>query len=271
MRDIQLGECSPQAAREFVSARGLWACEWPQAERFLWCHESGVPRAVLGLGPVLALRYDSATSAEALLSLVRALEPDWRELRCAGDEPPRFLEHGSPPSASFSRVHRLTASRLAPAARVLEATVSRRARREDLPRLLELNLSAAVERLGAEATRLPAAAFQADVLASIERGEEHVMEHAGRLVFIATALEAAPDLGLVENVFTDPAARGQGLGAWGLHRLCETLLQRWPRLLVEVEDENSRAARLYQHLGFTHTETLWCVHRPPEASGDTGV
>ena len=90
VRDIQSGECSPSAAREFVSARGLWACEWLQAERFVWGRERGVPRAVLGLGPVLALRYDSAPSAEALLALVPEAAPHWRELRCAGDEPPRL-------------------------------------------------------------------------------------------------------------------------------------------------------------------------------------
>lgn len=54
----------------------------------------------------------------------------------------------------------------------------------------------------------------------------------------------------IAGVYTAPEARGQGVARRGLGVLCRTLLERYPRVTLYVNDENLPALRLYQRLGF---------------------
>ena len=56
----------------------------------------------------------------------------------------------------------------------------------------------------------------------------------------------------LQQVWTDPAARGRGYAAAALRDLIRLLLERVPRVCLFVRAENTAAIRLYDRVGMRH-------------------
>jgi GNAT superfamily N-acetyltransferase len=125
----------------------------------------------------------------------------------------------------------------------------------DLPRVLELvALLADFEQLpGPDAGAL--ARYQADLFGPRPRAEILVAERAGQVVayalffFTYSTFRARPSLYL-EDLFVDPAARGQGVGSALMAALeARALAEGCVRFEWMVLDWNAPAIAFYQRLG----------------------
>jgi GNAT superfamily N-acetyltransferase len=74
----------------------------------------------------------------------------------------------------------------------------------------------------------------------------------GRLAATGADAWSTPTVGLISGVVTDPASRGAGLGTHLCAFLLGALLAEHGRVALMVDDWNTAAIRLYEHLGLDH-------------------
>ncbi len=107
-----------------------------------------------------------------------------------------------------------------------------------------------IEELGIDPEDFDGPAFLAALRRRLRARREFIWTEGGRLVFRAAISAATPEAVLVEGVYTPPDERGRRRGTFGMHELCELLLDRHERVVLFVGAENQRAIRLYERLGF---------------------
>jgi ribosomal protein S18 acetylase RimI-like enzyme len=83
-----------------------------------------------------------------------------------------------------------------------------------------------------------------------ELGRYLGIRHEGRLVAMAGERLRTPGWTEVSAVCTDPAFRGQGLGARLTLAVAAGILERGDLPFLHVQDTNTAAIRLYERLGF---------------------
>ena len=88
--------------------------------------------------------------------------------------------------------------------------------------------------------------------AQIEDGRSWLWEEDGLIRFKAEASAWTPAAVQLQQVWTDPAARGRGYAAAALRDLIRLLLERVPRVCLFVRAENTAAIRLYDRVGMRH-------------------
>ncbi len=126
----------------------------------------------------------------------------------------------------------------------------RRAEQREFGVLREACRNVTVEELGIDPEAFDGPGFLAALRRRLRSGREYVWMEAGRLVFRAAVSAATPEAVLVEGVYTPPSERGERRGTYGMHELCKLLLEQHRSIVLFVGQENARAIRLYERLGF---------------------
>ena len=106
--------------------------------------------------------------------------------------------------------------------------------------------------LGIDPLRRDPDGFRWRTRAQIEEGRSWLWAEDGVILFKAEASAWTPEAVQLQQVWTDPAARGQGNATRGLSDLIRLLLERVPRVCLFVRADNAAAIRLYETVGMEH-------------------
>jgi RimJ/RimL family protein N-acetyltransferase len=123
---------------------------------------------------------------------------------------------------------------------------------DDLDLLLPACAAAHAEELGANPLRHDADGFRWRTKLQIEEGRSWLWEEHGTILFKAEASAWTPSAVQLQQVWTDPPARGRGHATAGLRDLIRLLLERTPVVTLFVRAENDVAIRLYERVGMRH-------------------
>lgn len=128
----------------------------------------------------------------------------------------------------------------------------REANLRDLELLVPACAAAHEVELGVDPLRRDADGFRWRTRTQIEEGRSWLWEEDGVIRFKAEASAWTPAAVQLQQVWTDPAARGRGFAAAALRDLTRLLLERVPRVCLFVRAENAPAIRLYERVGMRH-------------------
>ncbi|MDX6503735.1 MAG: uncharacterized protein QOE29_860 [Gaiellaceae bacterium] len=125
----------------------------------------------------------------------------------------------------------------------------RAAQLDDLELLIPACALAHEEELGIDPLRRDAHGFRWRTQAQIEEGRSWLWEEDGTILFKAEASAWTPAAVQLQQVWSDPEARGAGNASRALRDLCRLLLARTPIVCLFVRPENTPAIRLYDRVG----------------------
>lgn len=128
----------------------------------------------------------------------------------------------------------------------------RAATHDDLPLLLPACAAAHQGELGIDPLRRDADGFRWRTRAQVEEGRSWLWEEGGEIRFKAEASAWTPAAVQLQQVWTDPSARGNGYAAAALRDLTRLLLERVPRVCLFVRADNEPAIGLYEKIGMRH-------------------
>ena len=128
----------------------------------------------------------------------------------------------------------------------------RRARRDDLERLIPACAAAHELELGIDPVARDAEGFRWRTRSQIEEERSWLWIEDDVILFKAEASAWTPAAVQLQQVWVDPEARRQGYGARGLSDLCGLLLERVPTVCLFVRADNDPAIRLYEAIGMEH-------------------
>jgi uncharacterized protein len=106
--------------------------------------------------------------------------------------------------------------------------------------------------LGVDPLRRDADGFRWRTRAQIEEGRSWLWEEDGLILFKAEASAWTPSAVQLQQVWTDPEARGAGNASRGLRDLVRLLLEHVPIVCLFVRADNDEAIRLYDRIGMEH-------------------
>lgn len=135
----------------------------------------------------------------------------------------------------------------------------RPATERDLELLLPACGAAHAEELGVDPLRRDPEGFRWRTRAQIEEGRSWLWVEDGTILFKAEASAWTPSAVQLQQVWTDPAARGRGHAARALRDLIRLLLETTPAVCLFVRSENDRAIRLYERVGMQQVLTYRSV------------
>jgi uncharacterized protein len=122
----------------------------------------------------------------------------------------------------------------------------------DLDLLLPACARAHEVELGIDPLARDANGFRWRTRTQIETGRSWLWAEDGVILFKAEASAWTPEAVQLQQVWTDPAARGVGNGSRGLRDLIRLLLGQVPRVCLFVRADNRRAIKLYDSVGMQH-------------------
>jgi RimJ/RimL family protein N-acetyltransferase len=128
----------------------------------------------------------------------------------------------------------------------------RPARLGDLDLLVPACARAHEVELGIDPLARDADGFRWRTRTQIEEGRSWLWAEDGVILFKAEASAWTPEAVQLQQVWTDPAARGAGNGSRGLRDLIRLLLGQVPRVCLFVRADNRAAIRLYDAVGMQH-------------------
>jgi uncharacterized protein len=123
---------------------------------------------------------------------------------------------------------------------------------DDLDLLVPASALAHEGELGIDPLRRDADGFRWRTRAQIEEGRSWLWEEDGVILFKAEASAWTPHAVQLQQVWTDPEARGRGYGKRGLCDLIRLLLDEVPTVCLFVRADNERAIALYDTVGMEH-------------------
>jgi uncharacterized protein len=106
--------------------------------------------------------------------------------------------------------------------------------------------------LGIDPLARDADGFRWRTRTQIDEGRSWIWVEDGVILFKAEASAWTPQAVQLQQVWTDPAARGAGYGSRGLRDLIRLLLGEVPRVCLFVRADNEPAIRLYDTVGMQH-------------------
>jgi ribosomal protein S18 acetylase RimI-like enzyme len=106
--------------------------------------------------------------------------------------------------------------------------------------------------LGIDPLRRDADGFRWRTRAQVEEGRSWLWEEDGVILFKAEASAWTPQAVQLQQVWTDPEARGKGNGGRGLRDLIRLLLEQVPTVCLFVRADNEAAIALYHSVGMDH-------------------
>lgn len=122
----------------------------------------------------------------------------------------------------------------------------------DLELLLPSCAAAHYEELAVDPLRRDATGFRWRTRVQIEEGRSWLWVEDGVIRFKAEASAWTPTAVQLQQVWTDPPARGNGFAGRGLRDLIRLLLSATPVVCLFVRAENVPAIRLYESVGMQH-------------------
>ena len=131
-------------------------------------------------------------------------------------------------------------------------TALRAATLDDLPLLVPACAAAHELELGVDPLRRDTDGFRWRTRSQVEEGRSWIWEADGVILFKAEASAWTPSAIQLQQVWTDPEARGKGHAAAGLRDLLRLLLERVPHVCLFVRADNDAAIGLYEKVGMTH-------------------
>jgi ribosomal protein S18 acetylase RimI-like enzyme len=132
-------------------------------------------------------------------------------------------------------------------------TELRAADESDLDLLLPACAAAHEHELGTDPVERDAEGFRWRTRSQISDGRSWLWVENGTILFKAEASAWTPRAVQLQQVWTDPEARGQGYARRGLRDLSRLLLERVPTVCLFVRRENEPAIRLYDAIGMRRT------------------
>jgi len=128
----------------------------------------------------------------------------------------------------------------------------RAATADDLPLLLPACAAAHELELGLNPLGQDPDGFRWRTRSQIDEGRSWLWAEDGVVLFKAEASAWTPEAVQLQQVWTDPEARGQGHAARGLRDLIRLLLGHAPHVCLFVRSDNQPAIRLYDAVGMRH-------------------
>jgi RimJ/RimL family protein N-acetyltransferase len=122
----------------------------------------------------------------------------------------------------------------------------------DLDLLVPACAQAHETELGIDPLARDAEGFRWRTRAQIEEGRSWLWAEDGVILFKSEASAWTPEAVQLQQVWTDPAARGVGNAERGLRDLVRLLLERVPRVCLFVRADNGAAIGLYEKIGMEH-------------------
>ena len=132
------------------------------------------------------------------------------------------------------------------------ATGLRPATAADLDLLVPACAAAHLEEIAVDPLRRDPSGFRWRTRAQIEEGRSWLWVEEDVIRFKAEASAWTGEAVQLQQVWTDPPARGQGYAGRALRDLIRLLLARTPTVCLFVRAENAVAIRLYESVGMKH-------------------
>ena len=129
----------------------------------------------------------------------------------------------------------------------------RPATEDDFDLLLPASAAAHEHEIGVDPLRRDPEGFRWRTRAQIAEGRSWVWAEGATILFKAEASAWTPHAVQLQQVWTDPEARGHGYAARGLRDLCRLLLELVPTVCLFVRRENAPAIALYDAIGMRRT------------------
>jgi GNAT superfamily N-acetyltransferase len=129
----------------------------------------------------------------------------------------------------------------------------RAATEDDLDLLVPACAATHREELGVDPLERDPDGFRWRTRAQVDERRSWLWEEDGTILFKAEASAWTPGAVQLQQVWTDPSARGNGYASRGLRDLCRLLLDVTPVVCLFVRPENAPALRLYEAVGMTRT------------------
>ena len=126
----------------------------------------------------------------------------------------------------------------------------RRATLADLPEVMAVNASMAVEECGINPSERDPIGYRVRSARRIEQGRVWVWARDGRLVFKADALAETPGAVYLEGVHVHPEERGKGYGLSCMSQLARTLLRDSDAVCLVANERSEAARKFYRKAGY---------------------
>ena len=225
---------------EDVARRGLgrfFACGEPSGALRSLCH-AGANLVPSGRGSGAFARIASSASSRMIIGEEGAVGELWEAARDELPEP-REDRPGQPVYAIDE----------APAP---GGTGLRAATPHDLDRLVPACAAAHRLELGIDPLARDPDGFRWRTSAQIDEGRSWLWLEDDVVLFKAEASAWTPQAVQIQQVWTDPEARGQGFAARALRDLLGMLLRTTPNVVLFVRTDNAAAIALYERVGMRH-------------------
>jgi RimJ/RimL family protein N-acetyltransferase len=131
----------------------------------------------------------------------------------------------------------------------------RTATRDDLELLVPACAATHAVEIGVDPLRRDPEGFLWRTEVQIEEGRSWLWVEDGTILFKAEASAWTPSAVQLQQVWVDPAARGNGYAQRGMRDLCRLLLERTPTVCLFVRTDNAPAIRVYEAIGMHRTIT----------------
>lgn len=105
--------------------------------------------------------------------------------------------------------------------------------------------------------------FTRRVQERIERGRTWVKMQGDAVIFKAELVSVTPEAVYLEGIWTHPAHRGQGLAKSCMSELLHRLLRKHKAVCLVVDEENTIARRVYEHVGFVYANSYQVRYLQP--------
>jgi uncharacterized protein len=119
----------------------------------------------------------------------------------------------------------------------------------DFELLLPAWAAAHLEEIGIDPLERDPEGFRWRTRAQIDEGRSWLWVDGKTILFKAEASAWTPEAVQLQQVWVDPAARGNGYAQRGMRDLARHLLERVPRVTLFVRRENAPAIRVYEAVG----------------------
>ena len=123
----------------------------------------------------------------------------------------------------------------------------------DLERLIPTCAAAHEEELGVNPMRVDPEGFRWRTRSQIAEGRSWLWIENDVILFKAEASAWTPAAVQIQQVWVDPAARGNSYAKRGMRDLIRLLLARTPTVCLFVRPENAPALRVYEGIGMRRT------------------
>jgi uncharacterized protein len=126
----------------------------------------------------------------------------------------------------------------------------RRATRDDLRLVIPAHAQMAFEVSRVNPLEDDPMGFRSRCERRIEQGRTWVLVEDGRLIFKADVVTETPETAYLEGVYVNPEERDKGYGVRCVSQLTHSLLERTASICLLVHEQNRRAQRVYQKVGY---------------------